>query len=74
VNSCGSPLAFGGHKFYYQLIDELQEFWGVSNIMLLSAGWLAGFGAIKVKNIKLLTRQKIMNYLFFSIPLGFSKS
>lgn len=48
VNSCGSPLAFGGHKYYYQLIEELKEFWGVGHILLLSAGWMAGFGVIKV--------------------------
>ncbi|EGR34712.1 hypothetical protein IMG5_003450 [Ichthyophthirius multifiliis] len=47
VNSCGSPLAFGGHKYYYQLIEELREFWGVRNVMILSTGWMAGFGAIK---------------------------
>jgi len=23
VNSCGSPLAFGAHKYYFQLIEEL---------------------------------------------------
>ncbi len=38
VNSCGSPLAFGGNKYYYQLIEELKEFWGVGHILLLSAG------------------------------------
>lgn len=48
VNSCGSPLAFGGNKYYYQLIEELKEFWGVGHILLLSAGWMAGFGVIKV--------------------------
>ena len=47
VNSCGSPLALGGHKYYYQLIEELKEFWGVKHCMLLSAGWMAGFGCIK---------------------------
>jgi hypothetical protein len=30
------------------LIEELREFWGLEHVMLLSAGWMAGFGAIKV--------------------------
>lgn len=47
VNSCGSPLAFGAHKYYYQLMAELQEFWGFKHVILYSAGWLAGFGVIK---------------------------
>jgi glycine C-acetyltransferase len=28
-------------------MEEIKEFWGFSEIVLYSAGWLAGFGVIK---------------------------
>ena len=46
-NSAGSPLAFGATKYYMQLRKELAEYWQLKNVMIYSAGWLAGFGAIK---------------------------
>lgn len=30
-----------------QLKQELADFWGVSSVLIYSAGWLAGFGVIK---------------------------
>lgn len=30
-----------------QLKQELADFWGVKNLLIYSAGWLAGFGVIK---------------------------
>lgn len=46
VNSCGSPLAFGSSKYYFQLIEELKVFWGLSDVMIFSTCWMAGFGVI----------------------------
>lgn len=34
-------------RYYIQLKDELAEFWNVKNLLIYSAGWLAGFGVIK---------------------------
>lgn len=61
VNSCGSPLAFGGHKYYYQLVEEIKEFWGVKYLMLYSAGWLAGFGVVKgfVRNYDIVLQDEL---------------
>ncbi|CAK56862.1 unnamed protein product (macronuclear) [Paramecium tetraurelia] len=47
VNSCGAPLAFGASKYYMQLKEELKDYWGMNEVILYSAGWLAGFGVIK---------------------------
>ena len=30
-----------------QLKEELKDFWGMKDVILYSAGWLAGFGVIK---------------------------
>lgn len=34
------------HRYYIQLKEELSEYWD-TNILIYSAGWLAGFGVIK---------------------------
>lgn len=47
VNSCGAPLAFGASKYYMQLKEELKDYWEMHDVLLYSAGWLAGFGIIK---------------------------
>lgn len=46
-NSAGSPVAFGATKYYMQLRKELADYWQLSNVMIYSAGWLAGFGVVK---------------------------
>jgi 7-keto-8-aminopelargonate synthetase-like enzyme len=30
-----------------QLKEELKDYWGLKEVILFSAGWLAGFGVIK---------------------------
>lgn len=34
-------------RYFAQLKEELADFWGVKSLLIYSAGWLAGFGAIK---------------------------
>ena len=46
-NSAGSPMAFGATKYYMQLRRELADYLQLKSVMIYSAGWLAGFGAVK---------------------------
>lgn len=47
IGSGGSPLAFGVHKYYTQLREELAAHWNVKGVIIYSTGWLAAYGAIK---------------------------
>ncbi|CAD8074028.1 unnamed protein product [Paramecium sonneborni] len=47
VNSCGAPLAFGASKYYMQLKEELKDYWNMKEVIIYSAGWLAGYGVVK---------------------------
>jgi glycine C-acetyltransferase len=47
IGSGGSPLAFGVHKYYTQLREELAEHWNVKGVIIYSTGWLAAYGVIK---------------------------
>jgi glycine C-acetyltransferase len=40
-------LAFGATKYFVQLREEIAEYMQAKAVMIYSAGWLAGFGAIK---------------------------
>lgn len=47
IGSGGSPLAFGVHKYYTQLKQELADHWNVKDVIIYSTGWLAAYGVIK---------------------------
>lgn len=47
IGSGGSPLAFGVHKYYTQLREELADHWNVKGVIIYSTGWLAAYGVIK---------------------------
>lgn len=40
-------MAFGATKYYMQLRKELADYWQLKSVLIYSAGWLAGFGAVK---------------------------